>query len=238
MTPQRKIRAVLFDLGNTLAAYYKPADFGPILELSVAAVISQLKQRGLAAPEFSTAVSAANLENREAPDFRFSPMEDRLARIFGLAPASNAALLKDLCASFLEPIFAIGRVYEDTLPALGELSRAGIRTSIVSNAPWGSPPDLWHRQLHLMGLGRAADGIVMCGDVGWRKPSPRIFRHAASLLDVPCEECLFVGDEPQWDIAGSTAAGMQAVLIDRTGSHPDHTGRRIRSLDEISGCLA
>jgi len=36
-------------------------------------------------------------------------------------------------------------------------------------------------------------------------------------------ECVFVGDEPSWDIAGATKAGTDAVLIDRTGKHAGHT---------------
>ena len=237
MRGHRKIRAVLFDLGNTLAAYYKPAEFGPILERSVSSVIDALARRGVAAPDFSTALAAARLENREAPDFRFSPMEDRLARIFGLAASSDAELLQHLCASFLGPIFEMGYVYEDALPALRGLSEAGYQTAIVSNAPWGSPPHLWRNQLNAMGLGQAATEVVLCGDVGWRKPAPQIFLHAATLLGVPCEDCLFVGDEPEWDVEGSTGVGMQALLIDRAASHPRYTGDRIESLKEIGRWL-
>ncbi len=43
--PERQ-RAVLFDLGNTLAAYYHASDFGPILTQAISAVRDELSRRG------------------------------------------------------------------------------------------------------------------------------------------------------------------------------------------------
>jgi len=128
--------AVLFDLGNTLAAYYQRGEFGLILERSVRAVLFELAQRGIPAPNFDTAMAVAWEENREAPDSRFTPMEERLSRIFSLG-ASDSGLLRTLCERFLGPIFAVGRIYVDTLPVLERLRVAGHATAIVSNAPWG-----------------------------------------------------------------------------------------------------
>jgi HAD superfamily hydrolase (TIGR01509 family) len=161
-------------------------------------------------------------------------MEERLRRIFGLGSGADAALLAMLCERFLGPILAVGRVYDDALPVLGRLRRAGYGLAIVSNAPWGSPPGLWRDELERLGLARAVDAVVLCGDVGWRKPDARIFRRAAADLGVACERCVFVGDEPEWDVAGSSAVGMHSVLIDREDLHPDHGGPRVRNLHELS----
>jgi len=141
--------AVLFDLGNTLAAYYRPSQFGRVLEL---AVLGELLQRELRAIDFETAIEIARGENREAADFRFSPTEARLIRIFGLSETLDARVLRTLCARFLEPIFSMGRLYDDTLLALARLRTAGYAMAIVSNAPWGSPPQLWHEELGRLGL--------------------------------------------------------------------------------------
>ena len=78
---------------------------------------------------------------------------------------------------------------------------------------------------------------MFCGDVGWRKPSPRIFEHAAARLGIACGQCLFVGDEPEWDVAGSGAVGMRPVLIDRDGRHSTHPGERIGGLHELLGSI-
>jgi putative hydrolase of the HAD superfamily len=234
----RQIRsAILFDLGNTLAAYYRPAQFAPVLEASVRTVLVELQRRGIDTVDFDTAIGSARRENKEAPDFRFSPMEDRLVRIFGLGSISDTGTMRTLCERFLEPIFRMGHVYEDVLPTLARLRAAGYATAIVSNAPWGSPPQLWHEELGRLGLSRAVDKIVMCGDVGWRKPAPQMFVHAAAALGVPCERCVFVGDEPEWDVIGSAGAGMRPILIDRDDVHAAYDGLRIRRLPEIEYLL-
>ncbi len=48
---------------------------------------------------------------------------------------------------------------------------------------------------------------------------------------------MFVGDDPEWDITGSTAVGMRAVLIDRDNLFPTHTGIRITSLTDLPTLL-
>lgn len=229
--------AVLFDLGNTLAAYYRAAQFEPVLARCVQAVLSELQRRGVQSPDFDTAMTAARAENREAADFRFSPMAERLVRIFELR-GSSESLLEDLCLQFLGPIFALGRVYEDTIPVLAALRERGCATAIVSNAPWGSAPHLWRAHLEEMGLARAVTEVILCGDVGWRKPAPQIFLHAAGRLGVRCEDCMFVGDDLQWDVAGSAAVGMRPVLIDRDNAHADYPGLRITTVRELLTILS
>jgi putative hydrolase of the HAD superfamily len=187
--------AILFDLGNTLAAYYQ-----------------------------------------EAPDYRFRPMIGRLERIFQ-AQLADPSLAGTLCERFLAPIFAVGRVYGDTLPALDELREAGVKTAIVSNAPWGSPPESWRRELQRLKLLDAVDAVVLCGDVGWRKPAPDIFHHAAAKLGCRTTDCMFVGDDVRWDIEGSAAVGMQPVLIDRDARHLQYVGARIVDLRGILAAL-
>ena len=220
--------AVLFDLGNTLAAYYRRDEFPPILERAVDNVLAELRARGIVTVDRDFALASAAAENREASDFRVTPMAERLARIFGLSP--NDAASDALCERFLEPVFAIARVYEDAVPVLTRLRAAGFRTAIVSNAPWGSPSALWRRELTRLGLLQLVDAAVLCGDVGWRKPARQIFIHAAGELGVDCRQCVFVGDEIQWDIEGSKAVGMRPVLIDRDDRHRGLRGERIRDL--------
>jgi len=222
--------AVLFDLGNTLAAYYHASEFGPILADAIGAVSVELHRRGLGNVTREAALEAAAAENREGPDHRFAPMAARLERIFAVPLANDPALALTLCERFLAPIFAVARVYKDTLPALAQLRNAGVRTAIVSNAPWGSPPELWRRELARLKLADAVDAVVLCGDVGWRKPAPAIFRHAASALGCRAADCVFVGDDLRWDIEGSAAVGMRPVLIDRDGRHSDYRGERVVDL--------
>lgn len=230
--------AVLFDLGNTLAAYYHASEFRPILEDAIRSVREELRSRGLADVPLESALKTAIDENREAADFRFTPMVERLERIFRVTLARDAAATTLVCERFLAPIFAVGRVYDDTFPVLELLRHSGVRTAIVSNAPWGSPPELWRHELRRLGLSDAVDAVVLCGDVGWRKPAPQIFEAAAAKLGCHPGECMFIGDDMRWDIEGSRAIGMRAVLIDRDGRHPDYDGERITGLHDVPARLA
>ena len=225
--------AVLFDLGNTLVAYYRTDQFQPILSAAIADIQAELANRGLSRVAFDEALARASAENREAADYRFGPMSQRFERIFGISLTNDTALARELCEIFLEPIFAIGRVYEDSFPMLARLSSAGFPLAIVSNAPWGSPPELWRGEIERLGLATAVDEVVLCGDVGWRKPARAIFEHAAAALGRRCEDCVFVGDDLRWDVAGSEAAGMRPILIDRGRRAPSHQGERIESLNQL-----
>jgi len=229
--------AVLFDLGNTLAAYYQTSEFRPILAKAMGAVHDELARRGLCSVPLETVVSAAIGENREAADYRFAPLIQRIERIFQASLATDPSLATTVCKRFLEPIFAAGRVYGDTLPALAQLRDRGVRTAIVSNAPWGSPPELWRQELDRLGLSDAVDAVVLCGDVGWRKPAPVIFNHAAEKIACLTAQCMFVGDDLRWDIEGSASVGMRPVLIDRDGRHPEYAGERVADLHGVLAAL-
>jgi len=229
--------AVLFDLGNTLAEYYHASEFAPVLERSVAAVRDELVSRAECNVTMDAALEAAVAENREAPDFRVLPMIERLERVFRTRLADNPALARIACERFLDPIFALGRIYDDVLPTLARLEAAGVRTAIVSNAPWGSPPDLWRHELARLKLLDHVGATVFCGDVGWRKPARAIFEHALRLLGCSAGACVFVGDDPAWDVGGSAAVGMRPILIDRERRHADHAGERIESLRALEFLL-
>ena len=61
-------------------------------------------------------------------------------------------------------------------------------------------------------LGRF-ETVVVSDTVGWRKPRPDIFQRALTELGVPPEECLFVGDRPDIDVAGAKGIGMAAAWL-------------------------
>src|SRR5689334_22470898 len=124
--------AVLFDLGSTLAAYYRRDEFDPILERAVAGVQQQLLDAGCSVLPFDAVLTRAKAENHEAADHRFAPLAERLARIFDVELAARRELDDRLCERFLEPIFAAGRAYADAYPTLEDLRARGLRTAIVS----------------------------------------------------------------------------------------------------------
>jgi putative hydrolase of the HAD superfamily len=103
----------------------------------------------------------------------------------------------------------LGRMFAAMLPVpqMYELMRtvrkAGFRTCLLSNSwgPAGYPRDTFPELF---------DAWVISAEVGMRKPEERIFRHAAGLLGLPPEQCVFIDDiEANVDAAG--ALGMVGI---------------------------
>ncbi len=204
---------VLFDLGNTLVSYYDLPDYPPILRAAIGGVEDY----------FGTEADWARVaaEDFEAKDFQVRPLEGRLRRIFPDA-AWSEGMADEACRRFMRPIFALARRYDDVLPTLAALRARDVKTAIISNTPWGSPAALWREELARLGMADVVDVLVFCPDCGWRKPARQIFDHTLARLGAMPEQCMFVGDDPRWDIVGPQAVGMEAVLIDRrTQTLPD-----------------
>lgn len=210
-------QAVLFDLGNTLVHYFERSEFPAILEQAILAVRRYLHEKELLTVPEEAMWRRVREEDHEETDYRVRPLEERLGRIFGIDRAQRPEVAAAMGRRFTEPIFVRGRCYEDALPVLRKLREDGIRTAIVSNTPWGSPGSLWREELARLDLSPWVDAAVFCTDVGWRKPARPIFERAMELLAAGPEDCLFVGDDPRWDLAGSRAVGMDVILINRQG---------------------
>ena len=214
------MRAVLFDLGNTLVSYYAAKDFPPILRRCLRACRNVLLH-GPGADEEELFQSALAL-NAERTDYTVWPLAERLAILFGegaLEPPAG----EQLARAFLEPIFATAILDPDAISVLAALRAQGLRTAIISNTPWGSPAHLWRNELGRHHLLSAVDATVFCVDVGYRKPHPAPIEHALSLLGVHADDAILVGDDPHWDMIGAERAGVRPVLlarqpIDRTTS--------------------
>jgi putative hydrolase of the HAD superfamily len=226
-------RAVLFDLGNTLAQYYVLPEYPHLLRAAIRSCADYLySTHGVSFVEAELA-ARVQAEDHEAPDYRVRPLEERLVRIFPCESSLEAAVWLAVCRRFMEPIFALGVCYPDTIPTLRQLRREGYRLAIVSNSPWGSPAELWREELDRLGLSNEVDEVVFCRDVGWRKPAAAIFEYVMQRLECTVEESVFVGDDPRWDLVGPRSIGMDAILIDRDPTRQTPPEQPIRSLVEL-----
>lgn len=230
-----RFKALLFDLGGTLVEYYRKEEFQDILERAMND-IQQILFEKMAIIFDDDLWKRVDEENHESGDFRVRPMEDRLVNIFKLQDFANEhTFITRLCSQFMRYIFERGKLYPDTIPALQEIKKRGLKTGLVSNTPWGSPAILWREELAKHGILEYFDVTVFCRDVGWRKPASQVFTRALSMLKVDAKDCLFVGDDPRWDVSGPRAVGMDAVLIDRSGG--SHGKSTISSLQELLDML-
>jgi phosphoglycolate phosphatase/putative hydrolase of the HAD superfamily len=222
----RHIRAVLFDLDGTL--YHQPAMRALMaLELTTA-VFGGLRRatrtwRGLTA--YRKAQEELRAREARAPSTKRVQPADQL-----VLAASTAGLSEPELASIVaEWMFERPLKYLPLCRARGLhelvnfLEHRGLDMGVLSDYPVGA-------KLRALGL---ADrfSLVLCStdrDIGAFKPSPRGFLRAAAHWRLAPGEVLMVGDRPELDAVGATAAGMPCAII----------GRVRVSLPESARCLA
>jgi len=107
-------------------------------------------------------------------------------------------------------------VYPDVVPAVESMREAGLRLGVISNFVWGGA-----ELIHDLELARHFDSLTISARVGFQKPHRGIFQHALGALKVDPANALHVGDSYAADVLGARRAGVNAVLIDRSGGDAD-----------------
>jgi putative hydrolase of the HAD superfamily len=190
------IQAVLFDLDDTL---YEEADF---FRGGFAAVAQELESRG--------AGSAARIR-RELADIHFGQGRDGVLTKVAERLAFPAEWVPELVAVFRahQPVLEVAGDVPATLERLRRRYRLGCITDGFA--------DVQRRKLHALGLADAFDAIVIADDHGrqnW-KPAAYPFLLCCRSLGVTTDCTVFVGDNPDRDMAGARNAGLRSIRIRR-----------------------
>jgi HAD superfamily hydrolase (TIGR01509 family) len=230
------VRAVLFDLGNTLVGYYRSDEFPAILRRCLRNMVAAA---GLTLAEGDEArmFEHAMRLNREREDHAVRPLAGRIRALLQGHVVLNDLQLADVCRAFLRPIFDRAMPDLEAPGVLAELRRRGVKTGIVSNTPWGSPAAAWRAELDRHGLLDKVDAVVFCVDVGRRKPHPAPFHRALALLSVPAGAAVFVGDDSRWDVVGAARVGLRPILLSPDGGARDTPCTVIRHLGEVLAAI-
>ena len=96
---------------------------------------------------------------------------------------------------------------------LEDMQDADLPTGIVTNGG----AIMQSNKIRESGLEGLVGTVVISEEAGVSKPDPRIFEQALSQIQSSPSSTLFVGDNPEHDVAAPRAAGMRAVLLDRGG---------------------
>ncbi|MFC9294043.1 HAD family hydrolase [Streptomyces sp. NPDC057011] len=124
-------------------------------------------------------------------------------------------------------------LFDDALPALGSLRAAGAELSLFTNGP----SDGQRTKIDALGLAPYVDHVFISEELGAAKPSPAAFGAVLSALGRTARQSVMVGDSPGTDIAGARAAGIRAVLLDRTGRRGDPGVETVASLADLPRLL-
>ncbi len=228
--PLRGVRAVLFDVGNTLSHL----DYGFLAE----------RIRRFAPGVTPDGVGRADALVRR---YGWEPGPGAPVRRTGFFPAyvgaicewaglSETAGLQVAAAAEWEhrarPSGLWNRVDPEAAAVLGALAERGVRLGVVSNAD-GRVED----QLRLFGLREHFEVVVDSDRAGVAKPDPRIFHLALAQMGLPPDEAVYVGDIMDVDVDGAERAGMRGVLYDRWSVWTDTGTPRVTRLGHLVGIL-
>lgn len=190
---QRSIDAVVFDYGGVLTTPVRSshdlwlAEEG-VVEDSYRAVMREwlLGDGALDSP-------VQRLETGRMTGEQFErELAARLRTSTG-APVSPQGLLTRM--------FAVMHPDTAMLALIAELRALGVKVGLLSNS-WSN-----HYPAEVLAL---CDPVIISGEVGLRKPDPRIYRLLLDRLGLPAERTAFV-DDVKPNVASAEAVGIHAI---------------------------
>ncbi|MFC5815338.1 HAD family hydrolase [Nonomuraea harbinensis] len=117
----------------------------------------------------------------------------RLLTLDGMPPVAEGLLTR---------MFAGFERAEAMYDMLREVRGHGVKTCLLSNS--------WSNTYERDGWDEVFDAVVISGEVGMRKPEPRIFHHALGLIGQPGESCVFI-DDIEANIVAARALGIAGI---------------------------
>jgi putative hydrolase of the HAD superfamily len=130
---------------------------------------------------------------------------------------------------------AVLREVRTAASAAGEAYRRPL--ALITNGP----TEVQRAKVDLLGIGDLIDFVLISEEFGSAKPEPEIFHAALDRMGVDRADAVFVGDSPEFDMAGARAAGLRSVWVNRQGrpwqEEAPAPHRIIRSLDELPDLL-
>ncbi len=233
-------RAVFFDMDDTLLNTSGGVDasweavcqeFSPALGCESAVLRATIKAE---MQRFWSDEAAVEREWR-------TRLEEARVHVIGIALANHGLDLErapHLSRRYWEENSSRMRLFDDALETLTSLREAGFRLGLITNGP--ASMQRW--KIGQFALASHFDVMVIEGEFGHGKPSPRIFAHALAAVGLEPHEAWHVGDNLYADIAGAQAAGIHAAWIHRDrlemGESPKAIPDRvIAHLDELRAAL-
>ncbi len=223
------IKAVLFDMGNTLVKYdveiFEEVYHRILTSMGISRSIEDIKRAFLKtekeAKDLGLLSSLGKIRCEE-----FWHQWDSLV-LKHLNIAKNEELAKIVQSKWFD--FMDSTLYPEVREVLSELRRRRLKVGLISTA--------YEEEIHIIlrktGLEKTAfDVIVGVDTIKKAKPDPDVFKHAIRKLNVEPEETMFVGDNIEADYKGAENAGMHPLLINRTEEEQKGL-RTIKSLKEV-----
>jgi putative hydrolase of the HAD superfamily len=218
------IRTILFDLGGTLLrnsitaeeerCVWEQVYSGFVIPETVKwgiQPVPSLERFYQVIVEQVGRVIARNGQNRSERELEYLPLFALAFQTAGLPLLAEQELLRQVVGMELELRFT--QLFAPGLPKvkiLKKLKERGYRLGLVSNLCCLA--ELVYANLERFDVLAHFDQAIFSCEIGWRKPSSRIFEAICTKMNIAPNECLFVGDRLIEDVYGSQQLGMRAIL--------------------------
>ena len=192
------IKAVIFDLDNTLL------DFMKMKEYAVKAAIAGMIEAGLDIDpdeSYKTIIGIYEKEGWENQQVFNKFLNKTIGEV------NNKYLAAGIVA-YRRAREANLLLYPNVNHTLVELIKMSVKLAVVSDAP---SREAWMR-IYYLNLHHHFDVVLTFDDTNARKPSPIPFEMALSQLNIDSEEALMVGDWPERDVVGANKLGIRTIF--------------------------
>ena len=192
------IKAVIFDLDNTLLDFMKMKDY------AVKAAIAGMIEAGLdidSDESYKTIIGIYEQKGWENQQV----FNDFLNKTIG--EVNNKYLAAGIVA-YRRAREANLLLYPNVNHTLVELIKMSVKLAVVSDAP---SREAWMR-IYYLNLHHHFDVVLTFDDTNARKPSPIPFEMALSQLNIYPKEALMVGDWPERDVVGANKLGIRTIF--------------------------
>jgi len=230
----KNVRAVIFDLDDTITDFKSAADAAFMAAFSDTAEENGVDIHDLhnvymeLFEEFYTLHLEGHVTLEEFRVYRFS----RAFELVGLP----------LDESFLDLTIDFQFYYDNELETFPEACK--VLKELDEIYPLGlitnGPTDPQWRKINKFALSRIFEVILVSGQLGISKPDPRIFDVALEGLRVAPEEAIMVGNSLEHDHQGAINAGVRFVWANHFGKdlpegwpEPDHVVNSFAELREL-----
>jgi putative hydrolase of the HAD superfamily len=159
-------------------------------------------------------------------------LRDFLAAV-GVTFTDNDQHLDRIFDGYLRCYERSRRVFGDVDEALDAITRAGLRTAVLTNGTVEQQND----KLARAGLTGRVGPVYTAEELGAAKPSADAYLAASRRWGLPPARVLHVGDRYDLGVEAARNAGLRAVHLDRRNENPAQDHERITSLRELAGLL-
>jgi 2-haloalkanoic acid dehalogenase type II len=224
------IKAVLFDLGNTLVKLWIPETvyYRILTSFKINRSIEEIREALMKAQKDSERLKYEQLFGKIPYEEYWNKRDGLLLRHLGLP--LDRKLLRKIQTRWFD--YAECPLFPDVNPVLSKLRERGLKMGIIST---GYEQDI-DAITQKTGLQKDLFQVIVGADTLKKtKPDPEVFKYALTKLKVKPQETLFVGDEIDADYRGAENAGIHALLIQRTENKTSQTSdlSTIASLEEV-----